>query len=270
MEIQYASDLHIDNWPVGTSFNTFITPKSPFLVLAGDICSAWNPLYTSFLNWCSWNWYQTIVVAGNHDYDSTDGRTIEETNRQIHAITSMFGNVVFLQDGASYVIPGTRVRFVGATLWSNIDHAIWEEGYKKKHDCSHIFTERGRLHPSDIVTLHQKQVEALRYACRPPNNGIPETLIVVTHHIPTKQLLENKYKGEKWSSWYASDCDDLFTSNISLWICGHGHRAAKYKPTIGPWVVMNARGYNDKNEVGRTVDIYNPSATHSVRLARSI
>jgi hypothetical protein len=268
MEIQYASDLHIDNWAVGTPFNLFITPKSPFLVIAGDICSAWNPLYMSFLRWASQNWYLIVLVAGNHEYDSTDGKTIEETNQHIQSIAAMFRNVVFLQDGASYVIPGTRVRFVGATLWSNIDRAIWDEGYEKKHDCSHIFTAKGRLHPSNIVNYHNKHVAALRYACRP--TFLPETLIVVTHHIPTKQLLEAEYKGEKWSSWYASDCDDMLTSNIALWICGHGHRAAKYKPVIGPHVVMNARGYNKEKEMGRTVDVYNPTATYSVRVARLI
>lgn len=268
MEIQYASDFHIDNWPVGTPFNLFITPKSPFLVIAGDICSAWNPLYLSFLRWTSQNWYLIVLVAGNHEYDSEDGKTIAETNRQIQTIASMFGNVVFLQDGASYTIPGTRVRFVGATLWSNIDRSIWDEGYEKKHDCSHIFTEKGRLHPADILNYHNYHVEALCRATKP--SYLPETLIVVTHHMPTKQLLEDEYKGEKWSSWYASDCDDLLTSNIAVWICGHGHRATKYKPLIGPYVVMNARGYNREKEMKRTADVYNPTATYSVRVARLI
>ena len=49
VQIQYASDLHITDWPKGTAFEAFLTPVAPILVIAGDICSAWNPLYNSFL-----------------------------------------------------------------------------------------------------------------------------------------------------------------------------------------------------------------------------
>ena len=78
--------------------------------------------------------------------------------------------------------------------------------------------------------------------------------------MPSKALLELEYRGEIWHSFYASDTDFLFHSNIKLWICGHSHRATQLKVPHGPLLLMNARGYNRSHELTRSSDIYNPGA----------
>jgi 3',5'-cyclic AMP phosphodiesterase CpdA len=260
MNIQYASDLHINDWP-GASFESFLTPVAPIVVIAGDICSAWDPLYDRFLSWISRNWHTVILIAGNHEYYCEPGqpRTIEQTDCHIASLVQKYGNIVFLQNGASYARHG--IRFVGATLWSAITPAIWSEIADTKGDHKAIYTQSGLgirpAHPADICALHASQKSYLRSACVPQSD---ETLIVVTHHIPTTLLLDEAHRNGRWRSCYASNDEDLFASNIAAWICGHGHRATQLKIPGGPLLLMNARGYNRNSEKNRTTDVYQPNS----------
>jgi len=265
VQIQYASDLHIDGWPAGISFFSFLTPVAPILILAGDICSVWHPFYTPFLTWCSRHWAYVFVLAGNHEYHNADGvtATIQETDAEIWRLCKKFTNVFYLQGGASYVIPGrTPLRFVGATLWSDVDTALWEEAAGKKGDCRKIFidTPRGkrRALPSDFCALHAAHRAALSSAIGAPC-AANERLVVITHHMPTLELLEPHYRGEKWSSFYASNDEDLIGPWVAAWICGHGHRGTRLA-LRGTTLLMNARGYNLPTDCGRSTDLYNPAA----------
>ena len=263
LQIQYASDLHIDDFPKGTPFGSFITPVAPVLVLAGDIGSAWNPLYAHFIAWCSRNWHLTILITGNHEYyDKTARRTVDETDAEINRLTHRFSNVVFLQNGSSYVIPRTHIRFVGATLWSAIDPAIWDEVAKSKGDFLHVYTNVSgwirNNHPSDSAARHALHRTYLASALAPRFND--ETLIVVTHYMPSWELLESHFRGEKYCTCYASHDDDLLIPGIKAWICGHSHKATRWQAPGGPMVLMNARGYNRTDELQRMSDIYSPHA----------
>ena len=260
MKLQYASDLHIDMWPQGTNFCNFLTPSAPFLALAGDICSAWEPRFEAFLAWCSRLWHTVFIVPGNHEYHNPYGRTLGETDNHIYNICLKFKNIIFLQYGASYRIPGTQLRIVGATLWSDSDKAMWAKAIEKKSDYKNIYSgQRCLITPYEISALHYWHVSILRSVLIPDSEL--EKLIVITHHMPSKALLEPEYRGEAWHSFYASNTDFLFYPNIKLWICGHSHRATQLKIPHGPLLAMNARGYNRTHELTRTSDIYNPSAT---------
>lgn len=260
MKLQYASDLHIDDFPAGTPFETFLTPCASVLILAGDICPAYDLRFVAFLDWCSARWRHVIFVAGNHEYHCPRDMkiSISHTDMYLTCLAGMFPNVVYLQNGASVVLPGTRIRIVGATLWSSIDSSIWEEVYARKRDFADIYTETPyglrRCHPIDLCTLHAYQSACIASAtCA----GIPgETCIVVTHHMPTYALLEECFVGDRWSSCYASHDDGLLTSNIAYWICGHGHRAVQQRAPSGTILCMNARGYNRPSELGRIRDVY--------------
>lgn len=269
VQIQYASDLHITDWPLGTPHDIFVTPVAPILVLAGDICSAWDQRYIYFLEWASRNWSTVVVITGNHEYhcSPSDPHTMNETDAYISASVKRFPNVAFLQNGASYVIPGTHIRFVGATLWSAIDPQIWAEIESKKSDFKNVYTDhyytRRLIKSSDICAVHALHRTNISSELAPHTIG--ETLIVVTHHMPTQNLLEPHFRHEIWNSCYASNDDDLITSNIAAWICGHSHRATSWKAPNGVMLYMNARGYNNPDELGRTVDLYNPRAEITVK-----
>jgi len=258
LQIQYVSDLHIEEWPEGTPFLTFVTPVAPILVIAGDICSVWNPLYKQFLAWTSRNWFCVIFTAGNHEYHNNDDskHSIHEADIFMHRLTEEYPNLHYLNYGHSYTIPGTNLRFVGATLWANVDPAIHEyvTNEIKKKDFRRIYAQNAAFTPAEMTLHHTFHTRFLEQALTP---RAKETLIVITHYLPTFELLEPEYKDDIIRTCYASADDFLFTPNITAWICGHGHRATSYKsPTCT--VYMNARGYNKEKEIERTVDKYNP------------
>jgi len=258
LQIQYVSDLHIEEWPEGTSFLTFVTPVAPILVIAGDICSVWNPLYKQFLVWASRNWFCVVFTAGNHEYhnNNDDKRTIHEADIFMQSIEEEYPNLHYLNYGFSYTIPGTSLRFVRATLWANVDPTIYDylTNEIKKKDFRRIYAKDAPFTPVEMTIHHSFHTRFLQEALIPRGN---ETLIVVTHYLPTLALLEPEYKEDIIRSVYASADDFLFHSNITAWICGHGHRATSYKsPTCT--VYMNARGYNKEVEMKRVVDKYNP------------
>jgi hypothetical protein len=260
MNIQYCSDLHIDRFP-GIPFHVFVRPSAPVLIVAGDICPVANPLYGEFLVWCRRNWRTIVVITGNHEYFCEPGKeqTFDEIEKVVEQTCKTL-NIHFLQGGKDVRLPGTNIRIVGATLWSAIDPIIWNKVNAIRGDFKETFQ---RTHnsvrntdPSDICALHALHKAQLLSAFAP--KYMNETLIVVTHHMPSLKLLEERHKTAEFRSCYASADDDLFLGNVNAWICGHGHRSIQYKVTGGPLLLMNARGY--ENEANRITNVYNPEA----------
>lgn len=268
MILQYCSDLHIERFPPGTPFDWFVKPAAPVLVIAGDICPVLHPLYEQFLYWCSKNWATVVLITGNHEYfcEQETAKSYDEIDEIVDKTCKKY-RIHFLQAGQNIVLPGTNVRIVGATLWSAIDPAVWNLVEQKKGEYSQTYHRTHNVlrktTASDICTLHALHKVKLLSAI---NGNTNETLVVVTHHMPTMKLLERRYQTDVFRTCYASADDELF-SNVSAWICGHGHRAIQYKMTGGPLFLMNARGY--QSEVGRLTDVYNPQARVQIKGATS-
>ena len=266
---QYASDLHIDCWAPKTPFESFLVPSAPYLILAGDICSAWDHRYFEFLKWTSRLWHKVYIVAGNHEYHNKKKHTIAETDLRILTFCLKYSNLVYLQAGMSAIVPNSNIRIVGGTLWCAPDPAMWSAAAKKKGDYKRIFIEdashpkgRRKLKPADVYALHTLHKILFQFALVP--NTPMESLLVVSHYMPSKELLEPEFREEAWHTFYASNDDDLFNSNIKVWMCGHGHRGTTFQIPNGPLLAMNARGYNKESELNRIKDVYNPCAIQKV------
>ena len=266
ISIQYASDLHINDFP-GVPFSTLVTPVAPILILAGDICSAWDPLYKTFLTWCSRNWSSVILITGNHEYfvDGPVPKTLDQTDGHIRTLASSLRNIYFLQAGQSVRIPGTRIRCIGATLWSAIDPSIWSD-LLGKGDYTHTYVSHGlglrTTSPSDTTALHAFHKASLSSAIA--SHTPDETVIMITHHMPTFQLMQEEYKKSPYRSSYASTDDELIVPPVKVWICGHSHQASQWRAPSGTVCLMNARGYNSIKEQGRMTHRYNPAQTFTV------
>jgi len=260
--IQYASDLHLDHFPADTPFETFLKPSAPILILAGDIASARSIVYQNFLFWCAYNWKQVILITGNHEYYCTPSQTYtrQEIDTYIQQLCVFLPNVHFLQGGQTYCLPNTNIVFIGATLYSDIHPSIHDEILGKGDFTKTYVRDNDRLRltdPKDLIRIHKRHLQAVSDAIR----AVPttHTAIVVTHYLPTEQLLEPEYQGERWRSCYASNVEYLIRSPVKVWICGHGHRSTYIHAKPNIFVAMNARGYNKRSELNRTVDVYQPT-----------
>jgi hypothetical protein len=54
-------------------------------------------------------------------------------------------------------------------------------------------------------------------------NESSKELIIITHHMPSYDLITPKYKKNMYNQCFASDCSKLFNNKIKLWIYGHTH-----------------------------------------------
>lgn len=239
MRIQYASDLHLDATP-NQPFGTILSPRAPLLVLAGDLCPVEHPLYASFLRWCSQNWQTVLVVAGNHEYFCENvPKTITQIDEEIRAQTRMLPNVVFLQGGEDVEIQG--LRFVGATLWSDLDPTLWKDpALLKKGDYTHTGVDPGRLtQPADTVRLYQNQKGRILSAIQ--TSSVP--VVVLTHHLPSFQLMPLEFQTSVLKSAYASPLESLMGPKVKAWICGHSHVRKQWVGPGGTLCCLNPRGY---------------------------
>jgi Icc-related predicted phosphoesterase len=71
-----------------------------------------------------------------------------------------------------------------------------------------------------------------------------DTTVVVTHHAPSINGIEDTDLPFDLDAAYASNLDHL-VAKADCWIHGHVHRADEYQGKLGGRVIQNARGYSD-------------------------
>jgi predicted phosphohydrolase len=214
MEIQIASDLHIefknDNIPDPLDY---ITPKASILILAGDIGTFYKyDQLLGFLEKLCPLFDTVFYVLGNHEYymqkDSTP-MTIGCITKNKNELESKISNLYIL-DRSSVRIGNYCI--VGCTLWSDAKIEIPKfivkiYGMDKKNYLSRF--------QSDTMYI-QKMI---KYC-----NENDLKLIVVTHYVPSFDVIPKNYLNYKFESLYCSDLNYMINENdIHTWICGHVH-----------------------------------------------
>lgn len=227
MRIQYVSDLHLEFTERGPPV---LRPVAPILVLAGDIGNPTQPVYRDFLRDCAGRWEHVVVVAGNHEfynkYPASQWRTrVPDTVADRLAAcrvaaTTAGSNVHFLERGR--VVIGD-LAFLGCTLWSDVTGVenLVERGMSDYHViCAEGPARRARA--EDVKAWHARDrawLTAELSACREEGRGA----VVVTHHLPTYDLISSRYQGHPLNAGFASALDDLLCEPVRAWICGHSH-----------------------------------------------
>ncbi len=231
MKLLVLNDLH-------NEFSKFqpAVVDANVVVLAGDI-----DIEDSGLIWAreAWRDEQIIYVAGNHEYY---GRDYFETLGRLRETASEQG--IHLLENDEAVING--VRFLGATMWTDFKYcgeerkaAVMEEGRRQLNDFRLIkFGELGTFTPQHSIELHQKSLAWLTSKLDEPFEG---QTVVVTHHLPSKKSVAERFADSPLSACFVSNLDQLF-GKMALWIHGHTHENFDYV-TNGIRVVCNPRGY---------------------------
>lgn len=213
MDFQIVSDLHIETEDTDPDPLKYITPVCDKLILAGDIGTfyKYNQLYKFIEKICKY-FKVVIYVLGNHEYyycKDSEKMNYFQIKELIIKLKNSITNLYIL-DKSSLTINDFCI--VGCTLWSNLQlnlpkfivkiHGMTSESYLKHY----------------INNIHY--ISYMNNYCKEKNLK----LIVITHYVPSYNLLCNYKKENKYASLYASNLDDFIrSSNIHTWIYGHCH-----------------------------------------------
>ena len=242
MKIQYASDLHLefaDNWRILKQEEP-MNVCGDILVLAGDIGYLGDDNYQThpFWDWASKNYQQVIVALGNHEFykfynlASMHDGLIGEIRPNIHYY---YNAVVHIQD----------IDIIVSTLWANI---ALEDAYTTEHSVTDF---RRILYCEDILTFadfNREHKRCLEFVKQSVADSMAKHIIVVTHHVPSFQLMSPEFLGSHINGAFTVELADyIATSGIDYWIYGHSHR--NIDKTIGTTrCVCNQFGYAFHNE----------------------
>jgi len=241
MKIQYASDLHLEfhensRWLRDNP----LMPVGDILVLAGDIGYLGDEMYSKhpFWDWCADNYEQSVIVPGNHElYKGFDINTLSEgwSERVRPNVRVVYNKVIHVED----------VDLIMSTLWAKIHTA---DAYFVEHgvtDFRRIRNGEYRLSWDRFNDEHERCVEFIK---RSIGESTARKRVVVTHHVPSFELMAEEFKDSRINGAFTSDLDMLIeTSPIDYWIYGHSHRNIEAE-IGGTKLVSNQLGYVFANE----------------------
>lgn len=231
MKLHILSDLHLE-------FSKFEPPATgaDIIILAGDIGKGSDGVY-----WAreAFPDKEVVYVPGNHEFY---GYRRPEALAMMRDAAQKVG--VHLLDEDDLVIG--NMRFIGCTLWT--DFLLFGEVKKSTAMIGgqlylndfRVIREGSveRFTPARSIELHKRSLMWLRSKLDEPFDG---KTIVVTHHLPSKQSVVDRFKDVLLSACFASNLDCLF-GKMDLWVHGHTHDSLDYEVS-GTRVICNPRGY---------------------------
>ena len=237
MIIRYLSDLHLElikETEIENFIKQIIKNNEQVCILAGDIGNPYSKNYDLFMKYMNYSFKKIFVIAGNHEYYNNN-KTIEETNKYLIDYFKQYSNITFLNNSYEYY---NNYCFVGTTLWSHIknpEYKINDLYAIKNLDCI------------KYNNLNKVSINFLEDIGKTNNN-----LIIITHHVPSNNLIDSKYKVshmEPYNQWFYSDMDNFIKINkdvIKCWFYGHTH-CPSYKIIYDIPFLCNPIGYVNEN-----------------------
>jgi len=246
VKLQILSDLHLET----EAFDPQPAPGAELLVLAGDIDSTWAGLQR-FAGWP----VPMLMVAGNHEFDGRDLHAAWAALREACAalaIRLLQREEAVLTDSA-----GRRVRFLGATRWSDFD-LFGEKGRPKAERAAGYYLKKmgstlGGC-PLDTAALRAEGQACRAWLEKALGLRASEPVhatVVITHFAPSLRSADPRYGRQPGTASFCNADDDLIP-RADLWIHGHLHCRHDYlvdRPGRAPTrVVCQARGLAKKGE----------------------
>lgn len=265
MQYRIASDIHTEFFAnannekfkriMSTIIPTTPEDKERVLILSGDVglYSKWDITYGRTFSYLTKKFKKIIVVPGNHSYYHSDVWGIEEEFLKGKTFPK---NVHYFENQSAIINKDTIL--IGACLWSDFDKEnpitimSAEMGMNdfrliKKNPSIEptvgLYSTKQSIRAIDALEKHKysKQyiIKMLKKAC---DEGI-KNKIVVTHHAPSEQSVDERYKDDSLNGAYKSDLEDIMEEfQVTLWTHGHMHSTNNYK--VGnTQVIGNAYGY---------------------------
>lgn len=236
MIVRILSDLHLELCPWQAP-----AVDADVVVLAGDIHA-----HTHAIDWALAAFPQQIIyVPGNHEFYDAE---IHGLRQQLQRRAG--GRLHVLDDSAVEI---ESVRFLGSTLWTDYELFGVERQAGAMSEAKHCLIDHdcircapsGRFLPADAARLHRNSVAWLSAELAKPHAG---KTVVVTHHLPSRLSVAERFKESILSAAFASNLDAL-VARANLWIHGHTHDSFDYE--LGNCrVICNPRGYIRRRAAG--------------------
>lgn len=226
MEIRLMSDLHVEYYKTSKELTDKITRYYPdikketeILIVAGDIGRAFNGdkpdvKYIETLKYLASRWKNIILVPGNHEwYSSTI--PMSQVNDYISNQCEKLGIEYLNKD----VLQKWGYTFIGCTLWTDITYTAYKR-LNPEHKTFITYNELKQLHRNHVEWIQTSLEKVKRH------NG---QSVVITHHLPSKDLIHDKYLHPRFAvseSAYSTDLNFLihrYSPQIKYWFCGHSH-----------------------------------------------
>lgn len=135
--------------------------------------------------------------------------------------------------------------FIMSTFWSHIEPADEYFVWKGLNDFRQTMYKGKLLQTEAYNQMHDFCLGHIKKSLA---ESTAEHIVVVTHHLPTLQVVAPQHKGSVLNSAFASEYGDLIgNSRINAWIYGHSH--TNIDTEIGSTkVICNQMGYAFENE----------------------
>lgn len=236
MKINYMSDLHLieAHRDDGMAFLEKVKKsqeelKADVLIIAGDITNACHYHLTELYFKTFADMYKDVVfVCGNHEsYGSTPYASKDYIKKAVKHIS----NFHWLNNSTK-TIQGRK--FAGGTLWfpEYEDSAEWELRWSDFRAIKLLSPWAYAEHERAKKFLHKE---------------VDNTTIVVTHHLPSFEVVGDKWKMSDTNRFFVGPMDDTIKEKKpELWFFGHTHenRDQKLHDTR---FLCNPLGYGNEN-----------------------
>lgn len=241
MKIQYMSDLHLEFWENSRYIKHHEFPvMGDILVLAGDIFYLKDKIAPlgNFWKWASENYREVLIVPGNHEYYNY----CDVMERGLQWKWMFKQNVGYYQN---QVLRIDDTDFIMSTFWSHItmddEYFVW----KRLNDFRQTMYKRKLLQTEEYNQMHDF---CLGYIKKNLAESTAKHIVVVTHHLPTFQVVAPEHKGSVLNSAFATEYEGLIADNqIDAWIYGHSHTNIDTE-ICRTKVICNQMGYVFENE----------------------
>jgi predicted phosphohydrolase len=224
-KIQYFSDTHLEFYNENNNkmkrMFEIKRKDADILLLAGDIGYPSRPSYTHFLTMMSPHFEKVFVISGNHEYYKSNMEMTKVDQLCRHICSSLpQQNVHFLQNEEYQLSP--LISVYGTTLWTNIHNDKATSICNIINDYKYI----DNLTHKVSNDLHNNAVKKLTDCII--NKEHNQKVIVMTHHMPSFNLIDTCYKAPMYTDINCAFATDIPIRNdprIVAWVYGHTHKS---------------------------------------------
>ncbi len=229
MIVQILSDLHFEfHLDVGKSFvKDIYYKKTEILIVAGDLANSRLVTEALYILCGKYKTALVLFVPGNHDFYES---CIFDGLKRLLELEAKLKNYRCLYNKSIRV--GNR-KFIGTTLWfANTVHA--QEHERNLNDFYYIFGANPDIYMHNIRAVKFLKKADMTDAC------------VITHHAPTKQSTNAKYRSNPINAFFVCSLDELILAKQpTFWLHGHCHIPCDYQ-YFRTRIVCNPFGYKDR------------------------